>query len=81
MNEINFILSLIDAGVTTEQVKSLRKHFWSDGRIDERSGAFQTALLTGQDPLKFLMDRAAELDKKETDANKVYLAKEEKAGK
>jgi hypothetical protein len=80
-SEINFILGLIEGGVTPEEVRSLRKHFWNEGRLDERSATFQTALLLKQDPLKVLIEKAAELDRKSADANKVYLAKEEKAGK
>jgi hypothetical protein len=79
--EVNFILQLIDDGATTEEVRSLRKHFWDEDRLDMRSAAFQSALLMGKDPLKTLMDRAAELDNKEKEASKIYLAKDEKAGK
>ena len=45
MDETRFVLKLVKAGNSAEDVEAVLKHFWADGRLDMRSAAVQTAIL------------------------------------
>lgn len=68
MNEIKFVLDLIDQGATTDQIRAFRKHFWNEGRLDMRSATIQSLLLAGNLNFESLAKAATELEKKNTPA-------------
>lgn len=64
MSEVNFVLSLIEQGASVDQIRAIRKHYWSDGRIDMRSSAVQSLLLAGKLNFEALAKASKELDAK-----------------
>lgn len=64
MKDANFALELINIGYKPDEVKTLMKHFWADGRIDPRSSAFQAALLAIPSVKNALLVKAAQLEEK-----------------
>lgn len=48
MSESNFILKLVEAGLTADQIKTIKTYFWANGMLNLCSPTVQTLMITGK---------------------------------